>query len=274
MKDKRHRNASCIAHNAKNYISYIILQFLYQNCIQPEVIMAGGKVLSIEIPSVHIKFIDSINFMPMALSKLPRAFGKESTISKGTFPHLFNTEENQNYSGCIPAEQFFDPEGMSPSSRKDFDWWYANEKRLQKQWVLQDELLKYCTSDVDVLRQCCMRFRSIFLEASTKSVYDDNGSFVGEIGIDPFENCITLASVCNLLYRRNYLQPDTIAIIPPRGFAPKQNFSPESIRWLCYVAQKRDIQIRHAMNLGEERINGRITVDRICHDPKVIFDVR
>jgi hypothetical protein len=39
--------------------------------------------------------IDSINFLPSALSELPRMFGFEE-LKKGYFPHLFNMKENQS----------------------------------------------------------------------------------------------------------------------------------------------------------------------------------
>jgi hypothetical protein len=39
--------------------------------------------------------IDSINFLPSALSELPKMFGLEE-LKKGYFPHLFNRKENQS----------------------------------------------------------------------------------------------------------------------------------------------------------------------------------
>lgn len=39
-----------------------------------------------------------------------------------------------------------------------------------------------------------------------------------EDGIDLFATCITVASACNLVFRKKYLQPDTIGIIPAHGY--------------------------------------------------------
>jgi hypothetical protein len=36
----------------------------------------------------NIRFIDSVNFIPMALADMPKAFG-ETELEKGFFPHLF-----------------------------------------------------------------------------------------------------------------------------------------------------------------------------------------
>ena len=48
----------------------------------------------------HVTFLDSISFMPMALRKLPEAFGLSAT--KSWYPHLFNPRANLNYVGSIP----------------------------------------------------------------------------------------------------------------------------------------------------------------------------
>jgi len=43
-----------------------------------------------------------------------------------------------------------------------------------------------------------------------------------DIGIDPFLHNVTIASFCNLLYRRNFMPQDSIAIIPENGYFPEQ----------------------------------------------------
>ena len=90
-------------------------------------------------------------------------------------------------------------------------------------------------------------------------------------GVDPLDEPITIAAACNLVLRRNFLAPDTIAIIPPNGYGPGQNFSKDSIRWLNHEALKDGIYIRHAMNGGEVRLTGRVTVDGICTERKKIY---
>jgi hypothetical protein len=41
-------------------------------------------------------------------------------------------------------------------------------------------------------------------------------------GIDPFINCVTLASLCHLVFRRNFMIPKTIALINVNRFGPRQ----------------------------------------------------
>ena len=41
----------------------------------------------------HMKFIDSLSFLPMALKKLPESFGFQDEIEKGHFPIYLNNQE-------------------------------------------------------------------------------------------------------------------------------------------------------------------------------------
>jgi len=59
---------------------------------EPRVILNGTKIIVITIGNT--KFIDSVNYLPMRLFDLSKAFGLMNTFGKG-FPHLFNTKANQ-----------------------------------------------------------------------------------------------------------------------------------------------------------------------------------
>jgi hypothetical protein len=126
--------------------------------------------------------------------------------------------------------------------------WYEEHKN--DPFHFQEELLRYCRSDVDILRQYCLKFRQMFIDISTK-----NGS-----GIDPFEHCITIASACNLVFRTNYLDPESLGIITSHGYRPQQNQSNKAVKWLKYMCTRENIQIQHALNAGEMQI-GPFTVD-------------
>lgn len=65
----------------------------------------------------NIKFIDSLNYFPMPLSKLPKAFNLSTTLKKGYFPHLFNTIKNENYDGCLPEMKYYSPDAMKEGER-------------------------------------------------------------------------------------------------------------------------------------------------------------
>lgn len=78
------------------YDGYFILQCLYKYGITPEVITRGAKILSLTVPELDIKFIDSFCFTPIRLANFPKTFGI-AQLEKGFSPHFFNRVENQNY---------------------------------------------------------------------------------------------------------------------------------------------------------------------------------
>jgi len=50
----------------------------------------GMKIMCMRVE--HLVFLESVSFLPFALSKLPEAFGL--TVAKSWYPHYFNTREN------------------------------------------------------------------------------------------------------------------------------------------------------------------------------------
>ena len=104
---------------------------------------------------------------------------------------------------------------------------------------LQQEILTYCCSDVEILHLCCHQFRELFCDVTD---------------IDPFEQCITIASACNLVFRTNFLKENTIAILPPHGYHPKIKQSNMALKWLSFITEKDDIYIRHKRNAGEKSV--------------------
>ena len=92
------RQIIAIAHNAKAFDLHFILSRAVLLKWRPELVMSGQKIILMKME--HIKFIDSISFLPFPLRKLSAAFGL--TAAKGWYPHYFNTEENLDYVGSIP----------------------------------------------------------------------------------------------------------------------------------------------------------------------------
>ena len=115
-------------------------------------------------------------------------------------------------------------------------------------------MLEYCRSDVDILRRGSLKFRSIFLK---------------QTDVDPFASSITIASACNVVFRRNYLRPDTIGIIPATGYRHQDTHSRVAIKWLKWVSHDQGIRVQHALNGGEVAI-GRYRVDGL-HE-KTVFE--
>ena len=201
--------------------------------------------MAIEVPACKIRMLDSLNFMPTSLSKLPKMFGIQE-LKKGYFPHLFNSKANRNAKlDKLPDVIFYSPDEMKETERDEFMAWYAENQH--KPFDLQFELEQYCRSDVDILRRCCQEFRKMFMQMTSTGDHHP--------GIDPFESSITIASACNLVFRTLFLDEDSIGIIPPHGYRPQQKQSIKAYKWLKYLSETKGIVIQHAFNGGEERLN-------------------
>ena len=250
----QHKGCIVIAHNFQGYDSYFITKFLNENAIHYEIIYRGAKCLSMTIPMLNIKFIDSLNFIPMGLAKFPKTFAQPE-LCKGYFPHLFNKDANQNYVGPIPCQADYGVNFMKPAEREAFIAWHQEQVENNYVFDFRKEIIKYCRSDVDILAKCCLLYREMFRE---------------ETGIDPFDKALTIASYCHQVYRTNFLQKDTIAIFSHTRQL-KANQSAQAIKWLSYTAEKEDIHIQHVRNGGEKRV-GNYSLDGYCEETHTAYE--
>ena len=190
-----------------------------------------------EIPKLSIRFIDSLNFLQMSLKSFPKTFGMDE-LKKGYFPHYFNKKCHRKYVGPIPSKKHYGYKQMKPDERTKFLKWY--DDRVSKNYIFdcKKEIIKYCRSDVDILRRGIMKLREDFIQLEN---------------IDPLRY-ITIASVCMTIYRSNYMPKKTIAIVPE--YAKTDNFSKTSVMWLNYVSN--GVNIKHGLNDGEKEL----TIDK------------
>ena len=81
---KEHEGCIVVAHNFQGYDGYFIQQYLHENGVIPEVIMRGAKILSMYVPMLKIKFIDSLSFIPMRLADFTGTFGLDELRAEAT----------------------------------------------------------------------------------------------------------------------------------------------------------------------------------------------
>ncbi|XP_055840374.1 uncharacterized protein LOC129907904 [Episyrphus balteatus] len=153
-------------------------------------------------------------------------------LKKGYFPYLFNTKDNGRYIGKLPPMKYYSADTMRTEERAIFLKWYSEHK---------NDYFEYCKSDVKILTGACLEFRKIFLT---------------QCNVEPFIESVTIASAWNLLYRRNFLKPDTIGLIPKNGYRCVDNQSPEAIKWMISEERNGKINIRHSYKGKEVLING------------------
>lgn len=255
------RHFVAIAHNMKGYDGVFIMNYLISHILpkdkKPTIIVQGTKILSIHFR--HVKIIDSFSFIPVSLSEFSSAFGIVE-LKKGFFPHLFNTDSNQNYVGAYPDPEFYGVQNFSLKKLDEFNTWYQSVKHLE--FDFRKELTEYCWSDVMLLSAGCLKFREIIMDLTRKECGKE---------IDPFENSITIASLCHLIYRTSLLKSKTLPYIPENGYCAEKNHSFKSILWLNYISMKENVDIEHAQNKGEKQF-GKYFLDGYDPNNKIGYE--
>ena len=212
------RKVIVIFHNFKGYDGMFVIKYLYDNHRDVEdQITVGSKILSLR--NHDLIFKDSLCFLPFPLASFPATFGLTEQC-KGFFPHLFNTADNQDYEGVIPSVDYYDPDSMSAKKKAEFLRRHDQKVRTNYVFNLRREMEAYCISDVKLLKAGCEKFQT---------------EFESHADFNPMEKCITVASSCNRFWRKKLLQPNTIAVEPPRGWHGAQtNTSVAARQWLAY----------------------------------------
>ncbi|XP_046387449.1 uncharacterized protein LOC124157026 [Ischnura elegans] len=257
MRSRGFKEIICVAHYAKGYDSHFIIKAMVGKMNwQPKIISKGAKLISVEYEGV--KFIDSLNFLPMPLSKLPQTLGLDSSLAKGYFPHLFNKNANSRYEGSMPPPADYGVEQMTRKDAENFLSWHREMTEKNYVFKMDEEIVKYCVQDVNILRIACTKFRQDFLSLNET---------------DPFREALTIASACMCVFKKKYLKANEIAIIPPRGYRWADVQSQKAIKWLLSEERSRGQVIQHAANGKEVRREGK-KVDGYLQTPdsKIIFE--
>ncbi|KAK3929146.1 putative DNA polymerase, partial [Frankliniella fusca] len=228
-----------VAHNSKAFDSIFALQEIIARKLKPELTLAGAKIICMKVG--NWKFIDSLSFMPMALSAMPKAFGL-TELKKGYWPFLANKPEYYNYEGPLLPKDLYCISTMKSRAAAEFHAWHDGQVHNNYVFNFRKEFVEYCISDVTILREACTAFRKIYQEVA---------------GYDPMFNCITLSSACMSAFRRNFLQKDTIGIVPPGGYHGRGKQSHIALQWLDFEAHKIGQVIKTIYTDREVSVMGR-----------------
>ena len=242
--NEKQREVIVVFHNLKGFDGMFLIHELYdqQRPVENQ-ITVGAKVLSFK--SGTIKFIDSLCFLPMPLASFATTFNLRE-LKKGFFPHLFNIPAHQNYVGRIPDLEFFDPDSLSTEKKEELVHWYGKQVAQNVVFDFKKELISYCKSDVQLLKQGCEKFQE---------------EFATHAGFNPMVACFTIASACNLYWRKNHLPSNTIAVEPLQGWrGANVNYSLKCLQWLYFMEAQIPKQgascdrIKHKRNGGEQQV--------------------
>ena len=151
---------------------------------------------------------------------------------------------------------------MSNDKKKECEDWHAKQVLKGETWNFQNEMLEYCKSDVQLLREGCLTFAQDTMQ---------------EAGFNPLIQCITIASTCHYFWRNYQTQPKTIAVEPVHGWEGlKVNQSKIALQWLYLEDLKLGgNHIKHTRNGGEQVLQvkgGRVTVDGFDPVTQTVFE--
>lgn len=77
-----------------------------------------------------------------------------------------------DYVGALPDKRYFGAETMTEKAKAEFEKWHERESRqLGNNYVMREQLVAYCESDVDILMQTCMKYRDIMLTTAFVDVF-------------------------------------------------------------------------------------------------------
>ncbi|XP_032688843.1 uncharacterized protein LOC116852503 [Odontomachus brunneus] len=236
----------CIAHNAGMFDLQFILRYLVESgrTDEPKLILKGRKIVLLSMG--WTKFLDSVNYIFMSLSVLLKAFRLKDSVTKGIFPHLFNTIKNQNYAGPLPDIDYYSPHTMRSDEREQFLTWHAEMTGKNAVFNFQQEIVRYFRNNVNILRRACLACRKIFL---------DGGN------VCSFEECTIIASTCMKVFRKNFLREKKIGIIPLGGYKRVNAQSRKALQWLLLMERELERSIIHAERDREQRLSEGPLVD-------------
>lgn len=140
------------------------------------------------VKGLNIRFIDSLNFFPMKLAALPKAFGIQE-MKKRYFPHIANTPPFWSYVGPYLHPYFYDVDTMMPEEKTKFQMWHSEMLPINAIFDFRRKMMDYCRSDVAILKEDRLKYRDLCLES---------------VGLDPF-TCVTVASVTSKVFNTRFL---------------------------------------------------------------------
>ena len=243
----KYKNAIFLAHNAGKFDNYFITRFLLQEGYKLNLVHNGGSVMFFTIQQHNITFKDTYMFLPKKLADLPKMFSLENEICKGYFPYLYPYPGKEgNYVGQYPDAKYYNVENMKGSSRNEFLEWWEDKRKREITFNYHEQLEKYCVNDVHVMRLCVEEFRKMFLDLG---------------GVDPILESYTLTHACSLVFRKKFLEPKSMGVIPPWGYKSAKQYSYMGVIWMEYMSKKLGKRIQHARNGGEKCILNKYYVD-------------
>jgi hypothetical protein len=186
---KNERDSVYIAHNGSKYDFILLYKKICELCsssvvVPTDSVFEGNAIITFKF--MTNVFIDSCRHIRRSLRESADAF--DIGLQKSYFPYRFYTYENREYIGVLPSKEYFE----DSDADNDFIEWY-NDK-INTEYNIKEEMIKYCAIDVQVLK------RVLYEYAKTGKKHT---------GLNPL--CYsTIGQYAYKVYLRNYVPEDKI----------------------------------------------------------------
>ena len=167
---------------------------------------------------------------------MPKSFGFHNELQKGFFPHDLNMKDNMDYK-CLglPDRKYFGTNEMMIETLKRFEEWYVDEDRRLRnndiQYVLREEMIKYCYDDCNVLSSAFSKFNeSMIIELKNSGVVD-----IVDHQYTILADFITLPQMVIHWFVGVMLPERTLSIVPHRGYEWGKCGSYKERVWLTWL---------------------------------------
>lgn len=207
---------------------------------EPKILLNGNTIITAEYTykKQRLHFRDSLQYLTMPLSKMPAAFGL-SGEAKGFFPHLYNHPDNYDkVLKTLPPREYYSPQFMKSEALAEFDEWYSGA--YNDGFVLHDELLKYCESDVRILKLTLIAFIK-----KCQEIFN---------GWNPLVHGSTLASYIMFVLKHEYIKEGDVGVVPENGFSGGNN-SALALKYIQWLEKKNPtLRLQYLLKGGEHRV--------------------
>ena len=89
--------------------------------------------------------------------------------------------------------------------------------------------------------------------------------------LDVFLESITIASACNKVLRKRFLQPDTIGLIPTGGYTCNKNYSKKAMMWQLHMEETDGVKLMHVREYNVPELP-QFSVDGYCPETRTIYE--
>ena len=152
---EKFRNYTFLAHHASGYDSLHLCRSAFANSLTPSIVPRGNKILSMSIPCLNINILDSMQYTHCSLNKLASRYNLQQ---KDNFPHMFNKEENYEYSGKVPPLSTFCSETANAAIFEEKQKHVQHLEKTKYEWNFKNEINTYCRADTEILCKAMLLF--------------------------------------------------------------------------------------------------------------------